>query len=150
MIVKLSNSSNLWKVLLNYANLLGYRRILKIIAPVTFEISSPKGPQLSGSHFFWTVKIREQSIPRNSLIEVNASLKSPKINVTFGEPLLSEFYSILLQCLVLQPDSHYKMVNWYCRKLYVTPQRNMVALEQVTWSTASSWKRWVVHQGVSH
>ena len=33
-------------------HLLKYRRIPKVTAPVTFEISSPKGPQLSGSSYF--------------------------------------------------------------------------------------------------
>ena len=54
---------------------MAYRRIPKVMAPVTFGISSPKGPQLSGSRYIRTVKICEQSIPRNSLNEVNTSLK---------------------------------------------------------------------------
>ena len=46
----------------------------KVTAPITFRISRPKGPLLSGSSYFQTVKIREQSILRNSLNEVNIGL----------------------------------------------------------------------------
>ena len=57
-----------------------YRNIPKVTAPVTFGISSPKGPQLSGSSYFQVAVTFgqltcEQSIPRNSLNEVNTSLK---------------------------------------------------------------------------
>ena len=46
----------------------------KVTAPITFRISRPKGPLLSGSSYFQTVKVCEQSIPRNSLNEVNIGL----------------------------------------------------------------------------
>ena len=34
-----------------------YRRVPKVTAPVTFGISSPKGPQPSGSSYFRAAKI---------------------------------------------------------------------------------------------
>ena len=46
-----------------------YLRIPKVTGAVTFEISSPKEPQLSGlsgSRYFRTVKVREQSIARTN------------------------------------------------------------------------------------
>ena len=55
----------LWEYLSNFPKPAGDHLL---IAQCIYRrgISSPKGPQLSGSRYFCTVKIREQSIPRNS------------------------------------------------------------------------------------
>ena len=48
----------------------GYRRIQKVTAPVTFGISSLKGPQLSRSSYFWVaVTFRQLKYVREKLTE---------------------------------------------------------------------------------
>ena len=57
-------------------------------------ISSPKEPQLLGgsSRYFWTVKIREQSIPRNSVNDVTLILRRrTTVNVSVRVTVHSHF-----------------------------------------------------------
>ena len=42
---------------------MGYRRVSS--GPRYFEISKPKGPQLSGDRYFWVVKIHEKLKKKN-------------------------------------------------------------------------------------